>query len=457
MTVNLLGTIAAFFAAIALLVTVHELGHYVAAKACGVKVLKFSIGFGRAIISCRLRKGGTEWVLAAIPFGGYIQMLDEREGIVASSEIHRAFNKKSVWRRMLIVVAGPVANFLFAILVYWALFLQGVPEAKPVLDSPIAGSISSAVDIRRGDRVTHVDDRIVETWQDLRWQLVQAAVERRSVRLEIVRQGAGLTWIELDLSRADIGDHEKDPVSAIGLRPYRPEIPPIVGGVTDGSVAKLAGLFAGDRIIAVDDAAIKSWTDFVDSIRTKPAQTVVMDIDRDGKRLRLSLTPESVTLPGGRTRAGRIGAYAKAPQDTDGLITMVRRGPFESMQAAINRTYDTARFSLKMMGKMLLGEISPKNISGPISIADYAGQSAQMGIAPFMAFLALVSISLGVLNLLPVPLLDGGHLLYYMFEVFIGRPLTEGAMELGQRVGMALLFLLMAFAFYNDISRLVSG
>lgn len=457
MTVSLIGTIAAFLTAIALLVTVHELGHYIAAKVCGVQVLKFSLGFGKALVRYRFLPGGTEWILSAIPFGGYVKMLDEREGLVASSDAHRAFNRQSVWRRVLIVAAGPVANFLFAILVYWVLFLQGVPEAKPVLDSPIVGSISATVDIRRGDRVTQVDGRIVETWQDLRWQLVQAAVEKRSVRLEIVRQGAGLTWIDLDWSQADIGDQERDPVSAIGLRLYRPEIPPIVGGVTDGSVAKMSGLTTGDRIIAVDDVVIDSWTGFVDSIRTKPDQLVVIDVDRQGKRLRLSLTPESVTLPGGRIRAGRIGAYAKAPQDAGGLTTLVRRGPLESMQAAVDRTYDTARFSLKMMGKMLLGEISPKNISGPISIADYAGQSAQMGIAPFLAFLALVSISLGVLNLLPVPLLDGGHLLYYMFEILVGRPLTEGAMELGQRVGMVFLLLLMAFAFYNDISRLVSS
>lgn len=454
---SLFSTIVAFLAAIALLVTVHEFGHFIAARLCGVQVLKFSIGFGKAIFSRRMGKGGTEWVISAIPFGGYVKMLDEREGIVAPSETHRAFNRKSVWRRMLIVAAGPAANFLFAILVYWVLFLQGVPEAKPMLDSPIAGSISSSVDVRRGDRVNRVDDQVVETWQDLRWQLVQASVEKRRVRLEIVRQGAGITWLELDLSGANIGDQEKDPVSAIGLRLYRPDLPPVVGGVTDGSVAKLAGLSAGDRIIAVDDVEVRSWTAFVDSIRAKPAQPVVVELDRDGRRLALSLIPESIASPGGKTRTGRIGAFAKAPQDADGLITVVRRGPIESMLAAIHRTYDTSRFSLKMMGKMLVGEISPKNISGPISIADYAGQSAQMGIAPFMAFLALVSISLGVLNLLPVPLLDGGHLLYYMFELLVGRPLSEGTMEFGQRIGMAFLLLLMAFAFYNDISRLVSG
>ena len=454
---SLLSTIGAFLAAIALLVTVHEFGHFFAAKVCGVQVLKFSIGFGRAIFSRQFRKGDTEWIISAIPFGGYVKMLDEREGVVVPSDAHRAFNRKSVWRRMAIVAAGPAANFLFAIFVYWALFLQGVPEAKPILDSPIVGSVSSSVDIRRGDRVTRVDEFGVDTWQDLRWQLVQAAVEKRTVRLELVRQGAGILWIELDLTRAEIGEQEKDPVSAIGLRLYRPDVPPVVGGVMDGSVAQLAGLVAGDHIIAVDSLAVTSWTVFVDSIRAKPAQTVVVDLDRHGKRLQLSLTPESVALPGAKARAGRIGAFAKASPEVDGLITVVRRGPMESMRAAVYRTYDTARFSLRMMGKMLLGEISPKNISGPISIADYAGQSAHMGFAPFMAFLALVSISLGVLNLLPVPLLDGGHLLYYVFEVLVGRPLSDGAMEIGQRVGMGFLMLLMAFAFYNDISRLVSG
>ena len=303
---SLLSTIGAFLAAIALLVTVHEFGHFFAAKVCGVQVLKFSIGFGRAVFSRQFRKGGTEWIISAIPFGGYVKMLDEREGVVVPSDAHRAFNRKSVWRRMAIVAAGPAANFLFAIFVYWALFLQGVPEAKPILDSPIVGSVSSSVDIRRGDRVTRVDELDVGTWQDLRWQLVQAAVEKRTVRLELVRQGAGILWIELDLTRAEIGEQEKDPVSAIGLRLYRPDVPPVVGGVMDGSVAQLAGLVAGDHIIAVDSLAVTSWTVFVDSIRAKPAQTVVVDLDRHGKRLQLSLTPESVALPGAKARAGRM-------------------------------------------------------------------------------------------------------------------------------------------------------
>lgn len=453
---SLLSTILAFLAAIALLVTVHELGHFFAARACGVQVLKFSIGFGKAIFSRQWSKGGTEWVISAIPFGGYVKMLDEREGAVDPTQLHRAFNRQRVWRRMVIVAAGPAANFLFAILVYCALFLQGVPEAKPVLDSPVAGSISSSLDLRRGDRVTRLDDIVVETWQDLRWQLVQAAIEKRAVRLEVLRHG-GMSWVELDLSGVEIGEREKDPVNAIGLRLYRPDMPPVVGGVTDGSVAQSAGLASGDRIMSVNNEAIASWSAFVDSIRTKPAQTVVIELERHGRRQQLTLIPDAITSPGAKMPTGRIGAFAKPLQDIEWLVTVVRRGPIEAMQAAIHRTYDTARFSLKMMGRMLLGEISPKNISGPISIADYAGQSAQMGMAPFLAFLALVSISLGVLNLLPVPLLDGGHLLYYTFEVLVGRPLSEGAMEFGQRVGMAFLLLLMAFAFYNDISRLASG
>jgi regulator of sigma E protease len=454
---SMLNTVFAFLLAIALLVTVHEFGHFLAAKACGVRVLRFSLGFGKAIVCRRWGKDATEWVISAIPFGGYVKMLDEREGPVAESELPRAFNRKSVWLRAIIVAAGPVSNFLFAILVYWTLFIHGVPEAKPILDTPSASSLSAMQDIRRGDLVMKVNDQPVETWQDLRWQLIQSAIEKRNARLELVREGAGISWITLNLAQIEISDQDKDPVSAIGLRLYRPDFPPVIGGVTESSVAQKAGLSAGDRIIAVDGTPIGTWGAFVDFVRAKPGQTMLVELERSGAKLKLELTPEAVTLPGSKNPSGRVGAYAKPPQEAAGLVALVRRGPLESLRAALSKTYEMALFSLRMMGKMLVGDISPKNISGPISIADYAGQSAQMGVAPFLAFLALVSISLGVLNLLPVPLLDGGHLLYYTFEILVGRPLSEGAMEFGQRIGMALLMLLMVFAFYNDISRLVSG
>ena len=454
---SMLNTIFAFLLAIALLVTVHEFGHFLAAKACGVRVLRFSLGFGKTIVCKKWGQDSTEWVISAIPFGGYVKMLDEREGPVAVEDFPHAFNRKTVWQRAIIVAAGPLANFLFAIFVYWALFIQGVPEAKPILDTPTSSSIGAMQDIRRGDRVNKVNDQAIETWQDLRWQLIQAAIEKRNVRLELLREGAGISWITLNLAQIEISDQDKDPVSAIGLRLYRPDFPPVIGGVTDGSVAQKAGLAAGDRIITVDADPIRTWGAFVDIVRAKPGQAMVVELERNGARLKLELVPEPVMLPGSKSLSGRVGAYARPPQDAAGLVALVRRGPLESLRASLSKTYEMALFSLKMMGKMLVGDISPKNISGPISIADYAGQSAQMGIAPFLAFLALVSISLGVLNLLPVPLLDGGHLLYYTFEILVGRPLSDGAMEFGQRIGMALLMMLMAFAFYNDISRLVSG
>ena len=453
---NLAITITAFVFALGVLIVIHEYGHYLVARLCGIKVLRFSVGFGRPLWKVRRGRDQTEWVIAALPLGGYVKMLDEHEGPVAPEELHRAFNRQSVWRRIAVVVAGPAANLLLAIAFYWALFVGGVQEAKPVLAAPEAGTVAEASGIARGETILKINGEAVASWQQVRWQLLQLAVERQPARLEVIDARERLTWRTLDLSRFDLEGFDSDPLARLGLRLNRPDVAPIIGTVVPGSVAEAGGLRAGDRVISIDRGAILVWEDVVKAVRAHPAETLQLQILREGNRIEIRLRPEVVQQNG--ERFGRIGA---APQVDAGamkdLVATVRYAPWPALVLAFERTWETSAFSLKMLGKMAIGEVSWKNLSGPVTIADYAGQSAQLGIGAYVAFLALISISLGVLNLLPIPLLDGGHLLYYLVEIFKGSPLSERAMELGQRLGLTLLLSLMAFAFYNDLNRLLAG
>jgi len=453
---NLAITITAFVFALGVLIVIHEYGHYLVARLCGIKVLRFSVGFGRPLWKVRRGRDRTEWVIAALPLGGYVKMLDEHEGPVAPEELHRAFNRQSVWRRIAVVVAGPAANLLLAIAFYWALFVGGVQEAKPVLAAPEAGTVAEASGIARGETILKINGEAVASWQQVRWQLLQLAVERQPARLEVIDAKQRLTWRTLDLSRFDLEGFDSDPLARLGLRLNRPDVAPIIGTVVPGSVAEAGGLRAGDRVISIDGGAILVWEDVVKAVRAHPAETLQLQILREGNRIEIRLRPEAVQQNG--ERFGRIGA---APQVDAGamkdLVATVRYAPWPALVLAFERTWETSAFSLKMLGKMAIGEVSWKNLSGPVTIADYAGQSAQLGIGAYVAFLALISISLGVLNLLPIPLLDGGHLLYYLVEIFKGSPLSERAMELGQRLGLTLLLSLMAFAFYNDLNRLLAG
>ena len=453
---NLAITITAFVFALGVLIVIHEYGHYLVARLCGIKVLRFSVGFGRPLWKVRRGRDRTEWVIAALPLGGYVKMLDEHEGPVAPEELHRAFNRQSVWRRIAVVVAGPAANLLLAIAFYWALFVGGVQEAKPVLAAPEPGTVAEASGIARGETILKINGEPVASWQQVRWQLLQLAVERQPARLEVIDAKQRLTWRTLDLSRFDLEGFDSDPLARLGLRLNRPDVAPIIGTVVPGSVAEAGGLRAGDRVISIDGGAILVWEDVVKAVRAHPAETLQLQILREGNRIEIRLRPEAVQQNG--ERFGRIGA---APQVDAGamkdLVATVRYAPWPALALAFERTWETSAFSLKMLGKMAIGEVSWKNLSGPVTIADYAGQSAQLGIGAYVAFLALISISLGVLNLLPIPLLDGGHLLYYLVEIFKGSPLSERAMELGQRLGLTLLLSLMAFAFYNDLNRLLAG
>jgi regulator of sigma E protease len=448
-------TVVAFVVALGVLIVIHEYGHYLVARSLGVKVLRFSVGFGRALWSSRRGRDRTEWVIAALPLGGYVKMLDENEGPVAPEELHRAFNRQGVWRRIAIVVAGPVANFLLAIVFYWLLFVAGVQEAKPIVGTPEPGSMAQASGFVRGETIVKINEEPVSSWQQVRWRLLQLAVDKQPARLEVIDAKRRLTWRTLDLSTFSLEGFD-DPLSRLGLRLDRPDVDPVVGKVVPGSVAEAGGLQAGDRIVSIDGSPIRAWDDVVRAVRDRPGEMIRLGIRRGGDGIEIRLRPE--TIHQGRERFGRIGA---APQiDAEAMksfVTTISYGPVVALAMALDRTWETSAFSLKMLGKMVVGEVSWKNLSGPVTIADYAGQSAQLGIGAYVAFLALISISLGVLNLLPIPLLDGGHLLYYVVEIFKGSPVSARIMEMGQRLGLTLLLFLMAFAIYNDFNRLLTG
>jgi regulator of sigma E protease len=453
---NLLQTLAAFVIALGALVIVHEYGHYLVARLCGVKVLRFSIGFGLPLWKKRFGRDQTEWVVAVVPLGGYVKMLDEREGEVAPQELDRAFNRQGVRRRFAVVIAGPLANFLFAILLYWLLFMHGVQEARPVVAMPQPDTPAASAGFESGETIRAINGEPVASWQEVRWRMLQLALERQQVKVEVLNRNNQLNWRTLDLSPFDAEQLEGDTLALIGLKLYRPEISPVIGQIVSGSVAEHAGLKPGDRILSANGKPIVSWNALVELVRTHPGQELRLTYQREGERRELALVPEAVQQNG--SAVGRIGAAAKLDQQAmDKLVTVVRYGAADALAKAVEKTWDTSIFSLRMLGRMLIGQVSWKNLSGPVTIADYAGQSAQLGLVSYLSFLALISISLGVLNLLPIPLLDGGHLMYYTIEIFKGSPVSDRMMEIGQKLGLTLLLVLMAFAFYNDINRLISG
>jgi regulator of sigma E protease len=445
-------TLLAFIVALGLLIVVHELGHYMVARWCGVKVLRFSVGFGTPLWLRRFGPDQTEWVVAAFPLGGFVKMLDEREGEVAPRERERAFNRQSVYRRFAIVLAGPLANFLLAIAVYWLLFMHGVPGFKPILGAPPPATAAAQAQIAAGETILRVGDQEVRTWQDVRWALLERAVERQTVTLEVQNEKAEIAFRKLDLSGIEAADLDGDFLAKIGLTRLPP--PPVVGEVTAGKPGEKGGLKPGDRILAVDGKPLATWDDLVAAVAPKGGVPLTLQLRRGADELTVQVTPETVQQNG-----KSIGRIWVAPDRAalERQMVEVRYGPLAALGQGAVRTWEVSILSLRMLGRMIVGHVSLKNLSGPITIADYAGQSARMGWVAYASFVALISISLGVLNLLPVPLLDGGHLMYYFIEIIKGRPVSERALEIGQRVGMVVLFTLMAFALFNDIHRLVGG
>jgi len=455
--VNLLITITAFVFALGVLVVVHEFGHYWVARWCGVKVLRFSVGFGRVIASRKIGPDRTEWAIAAFPLGGYVKMLDEREGAVAPHELPRAFNRQPVHRRFLIVLAGPVANFLLAILLYWVMFMHGVPGMKPVIGAVTPGSPAAVAQFTPGEIITSIGPESVDSWEDARWLLLKYATQRAVVPVEARTGHGGIVLHRLDLSRFDVANLDANFLDTIGFTRLQPLLPPVIDKMVAGGPAERAGLRVGDEIVAIGDQKMEDISQAIRIIRTNPEKPLLFRVRRDGNTvIDISVTPDIRANDDGG-RGGHIDAMLRAREGAlADYVVNVRYGPVEGMARAAFKTWDTSIFSLKMLGKMLIGELSFKNLSGPITIADYAGQSAQVGWIPYLMFMALISISLGVINLLPIPLLDGGHLMYYIFEIFKGSPVSDKAMVIGQNIGMALLFVLMAFALYNDITHLIS-
>ena len=447
-------TFLAFIGAIVVLVAFHEYGHYFVARLCGVKVLRFSIGFGKILYTKKFAGGETEWSISAIPLGGYVKMLDEREGVVKPEDLSRTFNRQPVLRRMAIVVAGPVANLLLAIVFYWGLFIYGVPGLKPIIGNIAPATPAAAAQLLAQQTIVSINGTETPSWQEVRWVLLDSVLQGGNANLEIrTPQGEVLQRV-LDISTLSAADLDSDFLRKLGLQAYQPVVRPVIGKLVDGGVAQRAGLTVGDSILSANGAPIEDWEAWVKMVRSHPATLLHLEIKREGHLISLDLTPDAVAE--GDKQVGKIGAAPQIDkQEFDGLMTVVRYPPIAALGQAVRKTWETSVISLQMMGRMIVGQISLKNLSGPVTIADYAGQSASMGWGAYLSFLALISISLGVLNLLPIPLLDGGHLMYYTVELIKGSPVSERLWEIGQKVGIALLFTLMALALFNDFSRLI--
>lgn len=453
---NLLHTLIAFFVALGSLVVVHELGHYLVARWCGVKVLRFSVGMGRVIWSRRFGRDQTEWALSLLPLGGYVKMLDAREQPledIPEADLKREFTRQSVWRRIAIVAAGPIANFLLAILLFAGLYMHGVPEPVPVLRAAAEQTAAYQAGLRAGDRITAINGAPVQVWSEVRWKLMQLVLEKADARIDVERpnpNGSGklLNTVTVRLGGIDSNELEGDFLAKLGLSLARP--PAVLGKIMEGP-AKTAGLQSGDRITAIDGVPVQDGLAFVEKVRESAGKPLLLQAVRGSTPLEVRVTPESVEEGENGKRIGRIKVEVPlAPE-----MATVSDDPLTAVAKGAQRTWDTSVMTIKMIGKMIVGQVSLKNITGPITIADYAGQTARVGLVSYLSFLAFISISLGVMNLLPIPVLDGGHLLYYALEILTGRPVSERFGEIAQRAGLGLLMALMLVAAFNDIVRLM--
>ncbi len=450
---DLLYTIGITLATLAVLVAFHEFGHFWVARRCGVQVERFSIGFGTPLYKWYDRQG-TEYQFAAIPLGGYVKMLDEREGPVPQDQLHRTFNRKPVLQRIAVVIAGPLANLLLAVFAYWCLFLAGESGYVPIVDAVQPDSVAQLAGLEPGQEIVAVDGKETPTWQALSFALLQRIGDTGTVQFTVKYPDSDMLYeseasIHEWLSEQD----EPDLYGGLGLVLYRPAAKPIINEVLPDSPAQESGLRAGDKVLAVDDNEIGLWDEWVDYVRARPEQPIALRFQRGEQTLTTTLTPRRVETPEGEV-IGQVGVAVLPPEMPEELVRRFSRGPVYALVAGVQRTADLSLFTLESIKKMLQGLISPKNLSGPITIAKVASASAKSGLESFVSFVALLSVSLGVLNLLPIPVLDGGHLLFYTLELLAGRPVPEKIQIIGYQLGLFLVLGIMIFAIYNDVALL---
>lgn len=438
--------------ALGVLVTFHEFGHFWVARRCGVKVLRFSVGFGTPLLRWHDRQG-TEFVVAAIPLGGYVKMLDEREGDVPAALAHQSFNRKSVRQRIAIVAAGPIANFLLAIVFFWLLAMLGTQQVRPVIGAVESGSLAASAGFAAGQEIVSIDGKATNGWSAVNLQLVRRLGESGTLQVGVRDEGASAErQLQVKLDHWLKGADEPDPIQALGLRPWRPAVAPVLAEIDPKGPAAAAGLKAGDKLLALDGAALSDWQQVVDSVRARPDAQVVLRVERDGAALDV---PVTLAHKGeGKAAGGYLGAGVKGGEWPASMFREVSYGPLDAVGEGLSRTWNMSVLTLESLKKMLFGELSVKNLSGPITIAKVAGASAQSGVGDFLNFLAYLSISLGVLNLLPIPVLDGGHLLFYLVEWARGRPLSERVQGWGVQIGISLVVGVMLLALINDLGRL---